>query len=50
MGERRNFYLTDLHLKCLNTISKKMGLSASKILRRAIDEYCERFSKKENGR
>jgi predicted DNA-binding protein len=46
MGERRNFYLSDLQLKRLNTMSKKMGLSASEILRRAIDEYWERFEKK----
>jgi hypothetical protein len=28
-------------------MSKKLGLSASEILRRAIDEYWERFEKKE---
>ena len=48
MGERRNFYLTDLQLKRLNTISKKLGLSASEILRRAVDAYWEKFEKKEN--
>jgi len=47
---RRNFYLTDLQLKRLNLMSKKMGLSASEILRRAIDEYWERFEKKERGK
>ena len=47
MGKRRNFYLTDLQYKRLNTMSKKLGLSASEILRRAIDEYWERFEKKE---
>jgi predicted DNA-binding protein len=46
MGKRRNFYLTDLQLKRLNTMSKKLGLSASEILRRAIDEHWERFEKK----
>jgi len=50
MGERRNFYLSDLQLKRLNTMSKKLGLSASEILRRAIDEYWERFEKKEKQR
>ena len=44
---RRNFYLSELQLKRLNTISKKLGLSASEILRRAIDEYWERFERKE---
>ena len=44
---RRNFYLSDLQLKRLNSMSKKLGLSASEILRRAIDEYWERFEKKQ---
>ena len=39
---RRNFYLSDLQLKRLNSMSKKMGLSASEILRRAIDEYWDK--------
>jgi predicted DNA-binding protein len=43
---RRNFYLSDLQLKRLNSMSKKFGLSASEILRRAIDEYWERFERK----
>ena len=46
MGKRRNFYLSDLQLRRLNSMSKKLGLSASEILRRAIDEYWERFEKK----
>lgn len=47
---RRNFYLSDLQLKRLSLMSKKMGLSASEILRRAIDEYWERFEKKEKSK
>ena len=43
---RRNFYLSNIQLKRLNSMSKKIGLSASEILRRAIDEYWERFEKK----
>lgn len=43
---RRNFYLSEMQLKRLNSMSKKTGLSASEILRRAIDEYWERFEKK----
>jgi hypothetical protein len=46
MGKRRNFYLSDLQLKRLNSMSKRLGLAASEILRRAIDEYWERFEKK----
>jgi predicted DNA-binding protein len=48
MGKRRMFYLTDLQYKRLSLISKKTGLSASEILRRAFDEYWERFERKEN--
>jgi predicted DNA-binding protein len=47
---RRNFYLSDLQLKRLNAMSKTLGLSASEILRRAIDEFWERFEKKVNKR
>jgi predicted DNA-binding protein len=43
---RRNFYLSELQLKRLNSMSKKLGFSASEILRRAIDEYWERFEKR----
>jgi len=43
---RRNFYLSNIQLKRLNSMSKKIGLSASEILRRAIDEYWERFEKR----
>lgn len=47
MGKRRNFYFTDLQYKRLSLMSKKLGLSLSEILRRAIDEYWERFEKRE---
>jgi hypothetical protein len=50
MGKRRMFYLTDFQFKRLTFISKKTGLSASEILRRAFDDYWERFEKKERGR
>jgi len=46
MAKRMNFYLTDVEVKRLNEMSKKTGLSASEILRRAIDEYWERFENK----
>jgi predicted DNA-binding protein len=45
-GKRMNFYLAEIQIKRLKSISKKTGLSASEILRRAIDEYWERFEKK----
>jgi len=41
-----NFYLTDIQVKRLQMMSKKTELTASEIIRRAIDEYWERFEKK----
>jgi predicted DNA-binding protein len=45
--KRCNFYLADIQTKRLKAIQKKTGLPLSDILRRAIDEYWERFIKKE---
>ncbi len=47
MAERMNFYLTDIEVKRLNEMAKRTGLTASEIIRRAIDEYWDRFEKKE---
>jgi predicted DNA-binding protein len=44
--KRMNFYLADLQVRRLKAIYKKTGLPLSDILRRAIDEYWERFEKK----
>ncbi len=44
--KRMNFYLADMQIKRLKTINKKTGLPLSDILRRAIDEYWERFERK----
>jgi predicted DNA-binding protein len=49
MSKRMNFYLAEIQIKRLNSMSKKTGLSASEILRRAIDEYWEKFKEKERG-
>ena len=46
MDKRKNFYVTDLQEKRLRMMSKKTGLSESELLRRAIDEYWERFKSK----
>ena len=46
MAKRMNFYLTDVQVKRLQVMSKKTGLTASEVMRRAIDEYWERFEKK----
>ncbi len=50
MDKRKNFYITDLQEKRLQTMSKKTGLSESELLRRAIDEYWEKFEKKSKRR
>ncbi len=50
MDKRKNFYITDLQEKRLQIMSKKTGLSESELLRRAIDEYWEKFEKKSKRR
>lgn len=47
MAKRLNFYLTDIQVKRLQMMSKKTGLTASEIIRRTIDEYWEKFERKE---
>ncbi len=46
MAKRQNFYLTDVQVKRLQMMSKKTGLTASEIIRRAVDVYWERFERK----
>lgn len=47
MRKRMNFYLAEIQIKRLKSIVRKTGLSASEILRRAIDEYWDKFGRKE---
>ena len=47
MPKRVDLYLSEIQIKNLKTMSKRMDLSVSEIVRRAIDEYWERFEKKE---
>ena len=46
MPKRVDLYLSEIQIKNLKTMSKKMDLSVSEIVRRAIDEYWERFERK----
>ena len=46
MMKRVNFTISEVEIKRLKVLSKNTGLSASEILRRAIDEYWERFERK----
>jgi metal-responsive CopG/Arc/MetJ family transcriptional regulator len=48
--KRIDITVAEVHIKRLKTMSKKMGVSASEVIRRAIDEYWERFEKKGKGR
>jgi metal-responsive CopG/Arc/MetJ family transcriptional regulator len=45
--KRIDITVAEVHIKKLKTMSKKMGISASEIIRRAIDEYWEKSKKKE---
>jgi metal-responsive CopG/Arc/MetJ family transcriptional regulator len=47
--KRIDITLSEVHIKKLRTLSKKMGVSASEVIRRAIDEYWERFERKGKG-
>ncbi len=42
MAKRLNFYLTDIQVKRLQMMTRKTELTASEIIRRAIDEYWEK--------
>jgi len=44
--KRMNFYLADMQIKRLKALQRKTGLPLSDILRRAIDEYWERYERK----
>jgi hypothetical protein len=46
MPKRVDLYLSEIQIKNHKTMSKRMDLSVSEIVRRAIDEYWERFEKK----
>jgi hypothetical protein len=39
MSIRRNFYLANRHAKKIKNLSKKLGLSQSDLIRRAIDYF-----------
>jgi hypothetical protein len=47
--KRANYYVTTLQQKRLLTLSKKSGLSVSEIVRRAIDEYWDKYQPVKKG-
>ena len=46
LGTRVGFYLSEIQIKGLKKLTKKTSISVSEHIRRAIDEYLERFEKK----
>jgi metal-responsive CopG/Arc/MetJ family transcriptional regulator len=43
---RTNIYLTEIQMKKFKTISKKAGYPVAEIIRRALDEWLEKYEKK----
>lgn len=43
---RTNIFLTRTELKKLKVLSKKIGAPVAELVRRAVDEYLERFERK----
>ena len=50
MPKRVDLYLSEIQIKRLKTMSKKTDLSVSELVRRAIDEYWEKFERKGRGK
>jgi len=46
LGIRVGFYLSGLQIKRLKKLSDKTSISVSEHIRRAVDEYLERFERK----
>ena len=47
MMKRIDITISELHIKRLKTMAKKIGVSVSEVIRRATDEYWEKFERKE---
>jgi hypothetical protein len=47
---RTNIFLTRTELRKLRALSKKTGAPVAELVRRAVDEYLERFERKGKGR
>jgi 16S rRNA U516 pseudouridylate synthase RsuA-like enzyme len=46
MMKRINITLSEVHLRRLKIMSKKTGIAVSDLIRRAVDEYWEKFERK----
>lgn len=45
MMKRIDITISEVHIKKLKQLSKKGGMNVSEVIRRAIDEYWEKFQK-----
>jgi hypothetical protein len=43
--KRIEFYLSEKQIRALKTLKKKLGLSVSELVRRAIDEFLIKYKK-----
>jgi hypothetical protein len=43
---RTNIYLTENQMKRFKTLSKEKGVSVAELIRRVLDEWLEKYSKK----
>jgi predicted DNA-binding protein len=46
LGIRVGFYLSEVQIKGLKKLSKKTSISVSEYIRRAVDEYLEKYKTK----
>jgi metal-responsive CopG/Arc/MetJ family transcriptional regulator len=46
MMKRIDITISEIHIKRLKTMAKKTGVSVSELIRRAIDDYWEKFERK----
>ncbi len=46
LGTRVGFYLSEIQVKGLKKMSKKTSISVSEHIRRAVDEYLEKYMAK----
>ena len=46
--KRTNFHLTDLQIKRLRNIATQTGLTVAELIRRAVDEWLEKYDAKKS--
>ena len=46
MMKRLDITVSEVHIKRLKTMAKKTGLTVSELIRRAVDDYWEKFKEK----